>query len=80
MFVFIKPASQMRVWLNNVQEASSLCKVFLVGEQTQNHEKHQEAASGDMASHSTISLVQNAENDIGQSSSSRQQVWISVAG
>lgn len=69
----------MRVWLNNVQEASSLCKVFLVGEQRQNHEKHQEAASGDMASHSTVSLPQNAEY-IGQSSSSRQQVWISIGG
>ncbi|KAF3446278.1 hypothetical protein FNV43_RR11457 [Rhamnella rubrinervis] len=59
---------------NKAKEASSLCKVFLVGKQTKNHEKHQEAASGDMASHSTISLVQNAENDIGQSSSSRHQV------
>lgn len=83
MFVFhlflIQPASQMPVWLNDVQEASSLCKVFLVGEQKQNHEKHQEAGA-DVASHSMQLLVQNAENDIGQTSSNRQQVLISIVG
>jgi len=62
----------------NLQETNSLCGVFRYGEQSQNHEKQLKLGSTNTASenhiHTTQSVVPNADNSIGQSSTSQPQV------
>ena len=61
-----------------VQETGSLCKVFLDGEQSQNHGNQLNLGSTVTASANHIdptrSIVPNSDNSIGQSSRSQPQV------
>ncbi|XP_023909708.1 NAC domain-containing protein 30 [Quercus suber] len=64
----------------NMKESNSLCGVFCDGEQSQNHEKQLKLGSTNTASenhiHTTQSVVPNADNSIGQSSTSQPQVSV----
>ncbi|XP_030950416.1 NAC domain-containing protein 13-like [Quercus lobata] len=65
---------------SNMKETNSLCGVFRYGEQSQNHEKQLKLGSTNTASenhiHTTQSVVPNADNSIGQSSTSQPQVSV----
>ena len=64
--------------VKNLQETNLLCGVFHDGGQSQNHEKQLKLGSTNTASenhvHTTQSVVPNANNSIGQSSTSQPQV------
>ncbi|KAM3758405.1 hypothetical protein ACB098_01G041400 [Castanea mollissima] len=60
---------------SNMKETNSLCRVLRDGKQSQNHEKQLKLGSTNTASenhiHTTHSVVPNADNSIGQSSTSQ---------
>ncbi|XP_075673463.1 uncharacterized protein LOC142642879 [Castanea sativa] len=64
--------------VSNVKETNSLCRVVRDGKQSQNHEKQLKLGSTNTASenhiHTTHSVVPNADNSIGQSSTSQPQM------
>ncbi|KAM3710563.1 hypothetical protein ACJW30_01G041200 [Castanea mollissima] len=63
---------------SNMKETNSLCRVLRDGKQSQNHEKQLKLGSTNTASenhiHTTHSVVPNADNSIGQSSTSQPRV------
>lgn len=67
---------QLPVCLDDAQEATSLCRVFLDCEQSKNHPMVQKLASTDIARENNIRPSQSnvPDADIGQSSTSRPQV------
>jgi hypothetical protein len=70
------PSIQLPVWLDDVQEASSLCRVFRDHEQSKTHQMLQKLACTDTARETNICPRQLnvPDADIGQSSTSRPQV------
>lgn len=70
------PSVERPVWLDDVQEASSLCRVFLDHERSKTHQMLQKLASTDIARENNIRPSQSNVPDanIGQSSTSRPQV------
>lgn len=73
-----QPASQLPVWLDILQEASSLCRVFLGGEQGLDHKKQQKVSSLHNACenlvHSTKATVPKARDDASNGSTSKPEV------
>jgi hypothetical protein len=70
------PSIQLPVWLDDSQEARSLCRVFHDREQSKTHQMLQKLASTDIARENNIRPSQSnvPDADIGQSSTSRPQV------
>lgn len=71
-----KPFIQLPVWLDNVQEASFLCRVSLDGEQSQNHGRQQKLVSTGIQIENRVHPSKSVatEISIGQSSTSKPQV------
>lgn len=74
-----QPASHLPVWLDNVQDASLLCRVQSVsGEPKSNCKNLEKMFASDRASHSTQPVVPLADNRTGHASTSKPQVDILV--
>lgn len=70
-----QPASHLPVWLDNVQDASLLCRVQSVsGEPKSNCKNLEKMVASDSASHSIQPVVPLTENHTGHASTSKPQV------
>lgn len=74
----ITPASELCICLDNVQDSSSLCRVFLSGKQSPNHEMQQKLFSANINnethSHSTELSFDKDKDDTRQVSIIRREV------
>lgn len=74
----ITPASELCICLDNVQDSSSLCRVFLSGKQSPNHEMQQKLFSANINnethSHSTELSFDKDKDDTRQVSMIRREV------
>lgn len=74
----ITPASELCICLDNVQDSSSLCRVFLSGKQSPNHEMQQKLFSANINnethSHSTELSFEKDKDDKRQVSIIRHEV------
>lgn len=86
MFIFllflIPPASKLPVWLENVQDASSLCRVFSIDKLSPSHEKQQKMAAASAVDITGGTHIHSAElssaivkNERSQGSTSKPQVF-----
>ncbi|KAM7521096.1 hypothetical protein LguiB_020058 [Lonicera macranthoides] len=73
----VRPASQLLVWLDNMQDSRSLCRVFLSDKQSTANEMPQKDGDRDVASQnhisSSLSVVPNPGSTSGQGSTSEFQ-------